>query len=811
MAKKNQVEEESPEDYTVEIPDRLMVLASNEMVAFPSVVMSVYLTRASNIDAINECYENYGGVFFAVAQRDLETEEPKKKDLYTVGVAAQLSKVIELSDGRVRIIFQGLIRARAKKYEKEDGLFVTDIEPLPLEEVETTAKHETLLNRIKENIQVLVEYEYLPEDILLVGEEDAEIGVYVDTILAHYQFDIPTAQEALEELDSTARLELADSLITDDLTQVLVSEEIKDRARDELSKGQKEYFLREQIKLLHQELGDTENSEEELVELIEALDKAKLPKDAREEADKQLKRLKRMHQENSEWSLLRTYLEWIADLPWAKKSRDRLDIPKAKEVLDQEHHGLEKVKDRILEYLSVRKLRKSNSRGEILCLVGPPGVGKTSLGKSIASALGRKFVRISLGGMRDEAEIRGHRRTYVGALPGRIIQGLKQAGTRNPVIVLDELDKIGSDFRGDPAAALLEVLDPAQNKHFRDYYLNIDFDLSDVMFVATANTLDTIPDALLDRLEVLRIPGYTRKEKQRIAQKHLIPKVLSDLGLEDRKLTFDAQGLEILIENYTREAGVRNLEREIASLYRKIARKIAEGEKSIPKKVTEQLVRDLLGPSKYTPEDDERKDLVGFVRGLAWTIYGGEMLAIEASIAPGTGSLYLTGQLGDVMQESAKAALFYARANSANLGLEPDFHKARDIHIHVPAGATPKDGPSAGVTIATALVSALSNRRVSKDIAMTGEITLRGRVLPVGGIKEKALAALRYGITKVIIPFENIRDLEEIPKEQREAIKFIPVKHIAEVLEISFVDSARKSKVRKGSSKKKTRKSVTVK
>jgi ATP-dependent Lon protease len=557
-----------------------------------------------------------------------------------------------------------------------------------------------------------------------------------------------------------------------------------------MSKGQREYYLREQIKQIQRELGESDSGSDDLQALRGRLTAIRLPKQANEEAFKQLKRLEQMSPESSEFALLRTYLEWITDLPWNSKTKDRLDLKRAKSILDEDHFGLDKVKDRILEYLSVRALNP-DSKGPILCFVGPPGVGKTSLGQSIARALGRNFNRMSLGGMRDEAEIRGHRRTYVGALPGRIIQGLKQAGSRNPVFVLDELDKIGADFRGDPASALLEVLDPHQNRDFTDHYLNVPFDLSDVLFVATANTIDTIPEPLIDRLEILWIPGYTSQEKQKIATRYIIPRQLRESGLDKQKINFTPKAIELVVDRYTREAGVRNLEREIGAVCRKLAREFAE-KKKIQKTIEPALIGKLLGPTKYDPEVTEQLEAVGLVRGLAWTTLGGEVMPVEVSLAKGAGGLALTGQLGNIMQESAQAALFYARANAAVLGLDPEFHSKHDIHIHVPGGATPKDGPSAGITIATALVSALSGRKVSKDIAMTGEITLRGNVLVVGGLREKALAALQYGIRKVIIPFENLKDLEEIPEEQRKQIQFIPVKHVSEVLELSLLGRRKK-------------------
>jgi ATP-dependent Lon protease len=670
------------------------------------------------------------------------------------------------------------------------------IEPISQPEArKIPADTQAIINRIRENLQVLVEYEHLPEEMLIVTEEIHDPGTLADVILAHYKVDLQEAQAALEEMDPIKRIKVTDSAISDDLNKFILAEKIRDKARDEMSKGQREYYLREQIKQIQRELGESDSGSDDLQALRVRLTEIKLPKQAHDEAFKQLKRLEQMSPESSEFALLRTYLEWVTDLPWNVKTKDRLDLARAKSILDEDHFGLDKVKDRILEYLSVRALNP-DSKGPILCFVGPPGVGKTSLGQSIARALGRNFNRMSLGGMRDEAEIRGHRRTYVGALPGRIIQGLKQAGSRNPVFVLDELDKIGADFRGDPASALLEVLDPHQNRDFTDHYLNVSFDLSDVLFVATANTMDTIPEPLIDRLEILSIPGYTSQEKQKIATRYIIPRQLKESGLVKHNIQFSPDSIELVVDRYTREAGVRNLEREIGAVCRKMAREYAE-KKKLLKKIDVAQISKLLGPTKYDPEVTEQREAVGLVRGLAWTTLGGEVMPIEVSLAKGSGSLALTGQLGNVMQESAQAALFYARANAAILGLDPEFHSKHDIHIHVPGGATPKDGPSAGITIATALVSAISGRKVSKEIAMTGEITLRGNVLAVGGLREKALAALQYGIRKVIIPFENLKDLEEIPEEQRKQIQFIPVKHVSEVLELSLLGRQKRAIVGK--------------
>jgi ATP-dependent Lon protease len=787
--KKSEASEDSYRGVTepeeIAIPNILPVLAAKDMVPFPGVMMSLYLSRPDSIRAM-ESAMNSERLVFVVAQMRADVEDPAAKDLYKVGVVAHVVRTLQVQDGRYKVLMQGLVRARAQKVETKQRHLMARIEPLPQPKTpKISAETQAIINRIRENLQVLVEYEHLPEEMLIVTEEIHDPGTLADVILAHYKVDLKEAQAALEEHDAIKRIKLTDAAISEDLNKFILSEKIKDKARDEMSKGQREYYLREQIKQIQRELGEADIGSDDLQALRGRLTDLRLPKQANDEAFKQLKRLEQMSPESGEFALLRTYLEWITDLPWSTTTKDRIDLNKAKSILDEDHFGLDKVKDRILEYLSVRTLNPE-SKGPILCFVGPPGVGKTSLGQSIARALGRKFHRMSLGGMRDEAEIRGHRRTYVGALPGRLIQGLKTAGSRNPVFVLDELDKIGADFRGDPASALLEVLDPHQNRDFTDHYLNVPFDLSDVLFVATANTIDTIPEPLVDRLEILWIPGYTSQEKQKIATRYIIPRQLKEAGLEKQKINFTPAAIELIVERYTREAGVRNLEREIGAVCRKVAREYAE-KKKVVKTLDPDRITKLLGPTKYDPEVTEQREAVGLVRGLAWTTLGGEVMPVEVSLAKGSGGLALTGQLGSVMQESAQAALFYARANASILGLDPEFHSKHDIHIHVPGGATPKDGPSAGITIATALVSVLSGRKVSKDVAMTGEITLRGNVLAVGGLREKALAALQYGIRKVIIPFENIKDLEEIPEEQRKQIQFIPVKHVSEVLELALL------------------------
>ncbi len=765
----------------VSIPDQLPVLPSYELVPFPSVIMALYAVQPVAVSAAQSAMAGEKLVL-VVAQPGDPLQEPSASDLFKFGVVASVLRIFTLSDGRCKILLRGITRARALSYKRDGAFFTARIQVLENIKVNGQSKKaQQLMANIRRNLQTLVEYEHVPEEMLLVTEDIDDPAILSDVILAHYKLDPQYGQSLLEELSPLVRLERTDKIISDDLQRFFVSQEIRGKAQGELAKGQHEYYLREQLKQIQRELGEGDTSSGEHAALHAALDKAALPDYAKTEAEKQLGRLERMHPETSEYAMLRTYLEWLADLPWSERTKDRLDLKQAKEILEEDHFGLAQAKDRILEYLSVRKLKKE-SKGPILCFVGPPGVGKTSLGRSIARALNRKFFRMSLGGVRDEAEIRGHRRTYVGALPGRIIQGIKEVGTRNPVFVLDELDKVGADFRGDPAAALLEILDPEQNKQFRDHYVNLPFDLSEVLFVATANTLDTIPEALLDRLEVIFISGYTTDEKHHIAKKYLIPRQLNEQGLEPLGIAFKREAVVQLIESYTREAGVRNLEREIASACRKMARSYVETGR-IRRTVDAPYINKLLGPVKFEPGLSLQEDSIGIANGLAWTRQGGEVMPIEALIAAGKGELNLTGHLGTVMQESARAAMFYARANAARLGFDPEFYQHTDIHIHVPSGATPKDGPSAGVTIVTALVSALSERKVSKDVAMTGEITLRGQVLAVGGVKEKALAALRYGIKNVIIPQENMKDLQEIPKEQREQLEFIPVRFIDEVLQ----------------------------
>jgi ATP-dependent Lon protease len=764
----------------IRIPKELPVVAAREIVAFPGVMLSLHVGRSPSVRAVEEAKE-LGGIVFIVAQKNQESDNPKADELFRTGVVAQVVRMLKLPDDRYKVLLQGLTRANATKFLEEDGYLkatVDLIQPKVIKKLPPELK--TLSSNIRENLQLLVEREYLPEEMLVITEEISDPGALADIVVAHFRPEPHRAQEILEEFDVKKRLKIADQIVSDEVNRIALTDDIRDRAKNEMEKGQRDYYLREQIKQIQKELGDEDSSSEDLDLLKQALNKAKLTGSAKEEADRQLKRLERMHSEAGEYSLLRTYLEWLSELPWSLKTEDQLDIATAQKTLDRDHFGLDKAKDRILEYLSIRKLNP-NSKGPILCFIGPPGVGKTSLGRSISKALGRKFARISLGGVRDEAEIRGHRRTYVGALPGKIIQALRQAGSKNGVIVLDELDKIGADFRGDPAASLLEVLDPQQNKEFVDHYLSVPFDLSETIFVATANTVDTIPEALLDRLEVIYISGYTTEEKMKISERFLIPRQLKENGVHGKKLHLQEKSLNLIIERYTQEAGVRGLEREIGNLIRKLARQYVESKK-LPPQISPEIVKKLLGNTKFDPESNELQDAVGLARGLAWTVHGGELMPIEVSVAKGNGQLTLTGHLGTIMQESARAALFYARSHAEELGLDAKFNSKFDLHVHVPNGATPKDGPSAGITIATALISVLSNRVVKKDFAMTGEITLRGNVLAIGGLKEKALAALRYGIKKIIIPYDNLKDLSEIPEAQRKKLSFVPVKHIREIL-----------------------------
>ncbi|MBQ9405495.1 MAG: endopeptidase La [Desulfovibrio sp.] len=752
------------EEASPSIPEVLPVLPVRDVVIFNYMILPLFIGRENSVHAVDAALKS-GRHLLVCAQKEESTDDPEPQDLYDVGTVVQVLRMLKMPDARVKILVQGVQRARVTAYHRVQPYMEASIEPVVEQTAERDTTVEALLRSVREQSEKVLSLRGMASpDVISVLQGVDDPGRLADLIAANMRMKIADAQRILETENPLERLQLVNAQLQREVEVATVQARIQTSAREGMDKAQKDYFLREQLKAIHNELGDrNEDSEEELDNLKKALDKAGLPKEVRMEADKQLRRLASMHADAAEAVVARTYLDWLVELPWKKLSRDRLDIAQAKEVLDEDHCGLVKVKERILEFLSVRKLNPQ-SKGPILCFAGPPGVGKTSLGRSIARALGRKFQRFSLGGMHDEAEIRGHRRTYIGAMPGRIIQALKQAGTRNPVIMLDEVDKLGSDFRGDPSSALLEVLDPEQNFSFSDHYLNVPFDLSKVMFICTANHLDTIPAPLRDRMEVISLSGYTLQEKTEIARKHLLSKQEVDNGLKDSDMKLSDSALTKVIREYTREAGVRNLERELASLCRKIARRKAEGEKG-PFKVGTAEVEKMLGAPRFIEDEKEKSLMPGMALGLAWTPAGGEVLTVETTVMKGKGNLTLTGQLGDVMKESAQAALSYIRSRADALGVDADFLPKHDLHVHVPAGATPKDGPSAGVTLTTALISALSGRRVRADVCMTGEITLQGRVLPVGGIKEKILAGVARGLKHVLIPQQNAKDLEDVPKD----------------------------------------------
>jgi ATP-dependent Lon protease len=768
-----------------QIPEELPLLPVRDVVIFPYMILPLFVGREKSIAAVDAALAKDRLILLAT-QRELTEEDPEPEDIYSIGTVAMIMRMLKLPDGRVKILVQGLAKGRLLRFVSQEPYFSVRLERLTEPRLaELPLEVEAMMRTVREQLTELLNLgKALPPEVLVVMENVEDPGSLADLVASNIGLKAIEAQELIEILDPLLRLRRIKDILAKELELVTVQHRIQSQAKEEMGKSQREYFLREQLRAIQAELGEADARAEDVAELREKLVKAGLPKEAQNEAEKQLKRLETMHPEAAEYSMLRTYMDWLVDLPWSQTTRDNLDLKKARKVLDEDHYNLEKIKERILEFLAVRKLKK-DMKGPVLCFVGPPGVGKTSLGKSIARALGRKFVRISLGGVRDEAEIRGHRRTYVGALPGRIIQGVKQAGSNNPVFMLDELDKIGADFRGDPSAALLELLDPEQNHAFSDHYINLPFDLSNVLFIATANIMDPIPSALKDRLEVIRLSGYTPEEKLAIARNYLVPRQLHTNGLKEKHLRFSEAALLRIVSEYTAEAGLRNLERELGSVCRKAARRLAEGKKGALL-VTEQAVPRYLGPPRYLPEEERAENEAGVATGLAWTEAGGEILYVEVTTMKGKGELTLTGQLGAVMKESAQAALSYARAHAVELGIDPAFLEQRDIHIHVPAGAIPKDGPSAGVTMATALISALSGRPVFREVAMTGEITLRGRVLPIGGLKEKALAALRARISTVIIPWRNERDLEEIPRHLRRKINFVLARNMDDVLKVAL-------------------------
>ena len=782
MAQDSPSVENRPE---TEIPSSLPLLPVRDIVVFPYMVLPLFVGRDVSIKAIESALAD-NRMIFLTTQKTQETELPKPDELHTVGTVGVIMRMLKLPDERIKILVQGLAKARIIDYTQSEPFYTVNIEKIVDTQVSSPQlEHEAIMRSTKEALEHLVSLgKIIMPDVLTVIENLDEPGRLADIIASNLGLKVETTQEVLEIEDPLSRLKRVGDILSKEKDVLSMQQKIQAQAKGEMDKTQREYFLREQLKAIQKELGELDDRAEEASEFRTRMKEANMPEKVLKECEKQLKRLEKMHPDAAESGTVRTYLEWMVDLPWSHRSEDNLDIKEATKVLHEDHYDLEKVKDRIIEYLAVRKL-KGKMKGPILCFVGPPGVGKTSLGKSIARALGREFVRISLGGTRDEAEIRGHRRTYVGALPGRIIQGLKQAGTNNPVFMLDEIDKVGMDFRGDPSAALLEVLDPEQNHAFTDHYLAVPFDLTDVMFITTANLTDPILSALRDRMEIIEIPGYSEEEKLGIAHRYLIPRQLEEHGITDKHLRLTEPAVQQIVIQYTREAGVRNLEREIANVMRKVAKRVAEG-RLHRSTVTPENLNKYLGVPKFLPDQEQEHDEVGVVTGLAWTESGGDVLYIEASSIKGKGALTLTGHLGDVMKESAQAALSYIRTQAKSLKIPQDTFSKKDIHIHVPAGAIPKDGPSAGITMATALASSLSSIPVRRDVAMTGEITLRGRVLPVGGLKEKILAAKRAKLTCIILPKRNEKDLDDIPKHLLTGLEFVFAESMADVLNVAL-------------------------
>jgi ATP-dependent Lon protease len=764
------------------LPDQVGVLPLRDTVTFPDMLIPLNVGQERSIELINDVLRKDRSVMM-VASHNLESETPVPEDLYTVGVLGSVARMIRVPDGTLRVLIQGGPRVRVEQWLAREPYLVARIEDAP-DKVKQTPELVALMRNVQQTFSNIVEeVPYLPEELQIMVANVEDPSALTHLIAGALRLKTEEKQALLEELDVSKRLRRLSEILARELEVVAIGSKIQSQVQSELEKGQREYFLRQQLKAIQEELGETDEVQAEVNELRERLGAIELPEEVRKQSDRELQRLERLQPAMAEYGVVRGYLEWIASLPWDTSTEDNLDLAHAREVLDADHYDIEQVKDRILEFLAVRKL-KPDARGSIVCFVGPPGVGKTSLGRSIARALEREFERISVGGVRDEAEIRGHRRTYIGAMPGTIIRAMRDASANNPLLMIDEIDKMGADFRGDPSSAMLEVLDPEQNHSFRDHYLDLPFDLSNVMFVTTANTLDTIPGPLRDRMEVIQLAGYTEEEKLQIAKRYLVPRQIERNGLRRSRIGFTDPGLKAIIADYTREAGVRQLEREIGTAARKVARRYAEDPKTKKVNVTEPRVRELLGKRKFFVESRRRTNHAGVATGLAWTPVGGDVLFIEATSMPGKGRLTITGQLGDVMRESAEAALSYVRSNVDTVApkLPEDWFATHDIHIHVPAGATPKDGPSAGITIATALASRLSSRAVRSDVAMTGEITLTGQVLPIGGLKEKALAAQRYGVKCVIAPALNEPDLDEFPEHLRRDLKLVFVSEIGEVL-----------------------------
>lgn len=792
IAEEKNNNDDPPEDIIGEegqklnIPKHLPVLMLRDIVIFPYMVVPLFVGREKSKEAIEHSISSHRMIFL-LTQKDIETENPKSEDVYEMGTVALVMRMLKLPDGRVRILAQGLIRARLEELEEDKPYYRAKISVIrELEEEKKSIEGEALIRNVRDGLDKALSLgKNIPPEIIIIAANIEEQGRLADLTAANLDLKIKEAQNLLEMINPFQRLKKCYELLTKEIELLDVQSKISSEAKGEMDKLQKQYFLRQQIKAIQKELGEGSEIQEEIKGYKKKLRRLKLSDEVRQELEKQISRLSQMHPESAETAVVRNYLDWMFALPWNKRTADNLDLRNVKKILDEDHYGLDRVKERVLEYLGVKTLSKK-IKGPILCFVGPPGVGKTSLGRSIARALGRKFIRISLGGVRDEAEIRGHRRTYVGAMPGRIIQGLRRCGSNNPVFMMDEVDKIGADFRGDPSSALLEVLDPEQNFSFSDHYLGVPYDLSKVMFITTGNLLDPIQPAFRDRMEVLRLPGYTEDEKLEIAFRHLVPKQIEENALNKNLIYFTKGAVKKIISFFTREAGVRNLEREIASVCRKVARKVAEGKKHLTR-ITSQNIERYLGPPKVFRDQLQKKNRVGVATGVAWTAAGGEILFVETTKMKGKGNLTLTGSLGDVMKESAQAALSYAKSNSKGLGIDSQIFSKNDFHIHIPEGAIPKDGPSAGVTMLTSLISVCADRKIRWDVAMSGEITLRGSVLPVGGIKEKVLAAQRSGVKEMILPLANKKDLFDIPKKIMKEMKFVFIEDVNEIINAALV------------------------
>jgi ATP-dependent Lon protease len=778
------------------LPEELPILPVRDAVPFPETLTPLAIGQERSIRLVNDVLAGNRMLAMA-ASRDPEKDNPAPEELYPVGVAGVVARMLKVPDGTLRILVHGAQRVRIVDFLSTEPYFVARIEEAP-DEVVPSPELEALHRNVQATFsRIIQEVPYLPEELQIAVANLDDPSELAHLIAGALRIRTEEKQQLLEEVDVTRRLRLLSEILARELELVEIGTRIQTQVQSEMEKGQREYFLRQQLKAIQEELGEVDEAQAEAQELRQELEQANLPEYAWKQAERELGRFERLPPQAAEHGVIRSYLEWIASLPWSKSTDDNLDLQHARETLDRDHYDIERVKDRILEFLAVRKL-KPDARSSILCFVGPPGVGKTSLGRSIAEAMGRSFERISVGGVRDESEIRGHRRTYIGAIPGTIIRALRDAGSNNPVLMIDEIDKMGADFRGDPASAMLEVLDPEQNSSFRDHYLDLPFDLSSVFFICTANQLDTVPPALGDRMEIIELSGYTHEEKREIAKRYLVPRQMERNGVGRSKIEFTDEALDLIIDGYTREAGVRNLEREIGSVCRKVAREFAEGTRRSKRTIRPRTVTELLGKRRIQPEVQRRTGEPGVATGLAWTPFGGDVLFVEATAFPGDGKLQITGQLGDVMRESAAAALSYVKnaASSLDGNVPDDWFRTHDLHVHVPAGAIPKDGPSAGITMATALASRLTGRPVRADTAMTGEVTLTGQVLPIGGLKEKALAAQRAGINRLIIPRRNEADIDDIPEHLRKRTKFVLVDSVEEVLDAALEKPARRRSAR---------------